>query len=373
LNLTEGFFEHGGELEKIEKLGVSPEDLLDFSVNLNPLGPPEKLFRTLKEHIYEVTRYPEPHSESLSLKLSRKLGVPRECVLISNGSNQLIYAVCCALKPQKALIVQPTFSEYERAAILHGTHVTDLILNHEDGFSIPTEELIGNLKSSDIAFICNPNNPTGHIWSRELLLDLMRELPDVIFVVDEAFSDFSDEPISLLEEAPKLKNLVVLRSFTKLFSIPGLRLGYAVSNGRTASILKSYIEPWSVNRLAQIAGEILLDLDRFVEESRELIFTERELLFLGLRSIEGLTPFRSHANFLLIRCDKLRSYQLQAKLLKLGIFIRDCSNFKGLDERFIRVAVRGRDENERLLSALEEVLGPNRMSARALWPRRYAG
>jgi len=352
----EGFFEHGGELEKIEKLGVSPENLIDFSVNLNPLGPPEKLLQMLKEHIHKIGRYPEPHSETLSFKLCRKLDIPRGCALISNGSNQLIHAACAALKPQRTLIVQPTFSEYEMATSLYGGCVTDLILNHEENFSIPMKKLIENLRSSNIAFICNPNNPTGHIWDKELLLDLMRKFPNVIFVVDEAFSDFSDRPISLLKEVPKLGNLVILRSFTKLFSIPGLRLGYAVSNERVISVLKGYIEPWSVNRLAQIAGEALLNLGRFVKESKEFILAEREFLLSALRSIRGLIPFRSHANFLLIRCDALRSHRLQIELLRRGIFIRDCSNFKGLDERFVRVAVRRRDENKKLLSALKEVL-----------------
>jgi len=348
-------FEHGGELEKLGRLGISPENLIDFSVNLNPLGPPEELLRTLRERISEIALYPEPRSEALVAKLSEKLKVPRGNLVVSNGSNQLIYAVYRALRPGRALILQPTFSEYRKAAALCGTYIIDFVLSPEDGFSVPLEELHKALESSDLAFICNPNNPTGSLLERELLLALVRRFPGTTFVVDEAFSDFSDVPSSVVGNVLEFENLVVLRSFTKIFSIPGLRLGYAAAGENVASALREQIEPWSVNRLSQLAGEIVLEFEQFVEQTRGFISEERDFLFSGISKVEGLSPFPSHANFLLVRCEALGASSLQARLLEKGIFVRDCSNFVGLDGHFFRVAVRKREENERLISALSEV------------------
>ena len=362
-------FEHGGELEKLERLGISPENLIDFSVNLNPLGPPEELLRTLRERISEIALYPEPRSEALVAKLSEKLKVPWGNLVVSNGSNQLIYAVYRALRPGRALILQPTFSEYRKAAALCGTYIIDFVLSFEDGFSVPLEELHKALESSDLAFICNPNNPTGSLLERELLLALVRRFPDTTFVVDEAFSDFSDVPSSVVGNVLEFENLVVLRSFTKIFSIPGLRLGYAAAGENVASALREQIEPWSVNRLSQLAGEIVLEFERFVEQTRGFISEERDFLFSGISKVEGLSPFPSHANFLLVRCEALGASSLQARLLEKGIFVRDCSNFVGLDGHFFRVAVRKREENERLISALSEVAGWERKPS---WSRARA-
>ncbi|MCD6508334.1 threonine-phosphate decarboxylase [Candidatus Poribacteria bacterium] len=350
-------FEHGGELEKLRRLGISIDGLIDFSVNVNPLAPPEELVRMLKDRVFEVTRYPEPGSGTLVSKLSAKLDVPPNGLVISNGSNQLIYAVCRALKPRRVLVVQPTFSEYERSARLNGAEVIELILKVEDGFSVPLDDLLKRVGSSDLVFICNPNNPTGTAFERELLIELMGRFSDTTFVIDEVFLELSDVERSFVKDTLRFDNLVVLRSFTKLFSIPGLRLGYSVSSQRIAAILTAQIERWSVNRLAQIAGEVILEMDGFVEMSRSFICSERAFLFSEISKIEGFTPFPSHANFLLVRSDHLRSGSLQMKLLEKGIFIRNCSNFKGLDDRFFRVAVRRREENLRLISALREVAG----------------
>ncbi|HIE05097.1 MAG TPA: threonine-phosphate decarboxylase [Candidatus Latescibacteria bacterium] len=349
-------FEHGGELEKLRRFGVSPDAIVDFSVNVNPLGPPEELLRVIRERLGEVVRYPEPYSETLASKLSAKLGVPEGSVVVSGGSNQMIYAVCRALRPERVLVLQPTFSEYRKAATIQMAYVQDFPLDPEGGFSVPSEELFGALRSSDLVFICNPNNPTGNLLEREFLLDAVRDLPDVVFVVDEAFSDFSDFPASVLGDAPRFGNLIVLRSFTKLFSVPGLRLGYSVSSEGLASALREQVEPWSVNRLAQVAGEVVIELDGFVEESRRFVRRERDYLFSSISEIRGLSPFPSQANFLLVWCPTMDASSLQARLLEEGIFIRNCSNFVGLDEHFFRVAVRKREENEKLISALKEVI-----------------
>ena len=349
-------FEHGGEIDKLRRLGLEVEGLLDFSVNLNPLGPPEQLMRLLRERLDEIGRYPEARSETLRSKLAELLGVPGDCLIASNGSTQLIYAICRALRPREVLIPQPTFSEYERAAVRCGARISELLLRPEDGFEPRMDELIDRLRRSDMAFICNPNNPTGHLLGRGLLLDLIERFPDVVFVLDEAFIDFADRSASLASEAPKLPNLVVLRSPTKLLAMPGLRLGYAVSNPQLISKLEEEIEPWSVNRLAQIAGEALPELEGFIEDSARFVRRERGFLIEGISAIEGLHPFPSRANFLLIRSDTLGSRAIQMRLLGRGILIRDCSNFKGLDGRFFRVAVRRREENERLLGALREVV-----------------
>lgn len=349
-------FEHGGEIDKLRGIGLEVGRLLDFSVNLNPLGPPQQLMRLLRERLDEIGWYPEARSETLKSKLAELAGVAGDCLIASNGSTQLIYAVCRALRPRGVLIPQPTFSEYERAAMRCGARISEHLLRPEEGFEPRVGELISLLKRSDMAFICNPNNPTGYLWGRDQLLDLIKRFPDTTFVLDEAFIDFADRSASLAGEAPKLPNLIVLRSPTKPLAVPGLRLGYAVSNPRLISRLEGEIEPWSVNRLAQIVGGMLPELEGFIEHSAIFVRRERGFLIEGISAIEGLRPFPSRANFLLVRSDRLSSRLIQMRLLGKGILIRDCSNFKGLDDRFFRVAVRRREENERLLAALREVV-----------------
>ena len=348
-------FEHGGEIYKLKRLGMKGE-VIDFSVNLNPLGPPKELMRLLRERLGEISRYPENRSESLRSKLARWLGVPEDCLIVSNGSTQLIYAVCRALRPRRVLILQPTFSEYERAAIRCGACISEIPLKADDGFKPRVEELIDRLRKVDMAFICNPNNPTGSLFERDLLLDLVRRFPEVVFVLDEAFIDFADRPSSLLGEAKGLMNLIVLRSPSKILAVPGLRLGYAVSSPPLIGKLEDEIEVWSVNTLAQLAGGMLPELGEFIEQSVKLVRREREFLRAELSKINGMFPFPSQANFLLVRLKEISSRAVQMRLLERGFLIRECSNFKGLGEQFFRVSVRRREENEKLISALREVV-----------------
>ncbi|HID56242.1 TPA: histidinol-phosphate aminotransferase family protein, partial [Candidatus Poribacteria bacterium] len=306
-------FEHGGEIYKLKRLGMREEGLIDFSVNLNPLGPPKELIRLLRERLWEIGRYPEGRSESLRSKLAGWLGVPDDCLIVSNGSTQLIYAACRALRPRRVLILQPTFSEYERAATRCGAHISEISLKPDDGFKPRADELIDRLKRVDMAFICNPNNPTGRLLERDLLLDLVRRFPEVAFVLDEAFIDFADRPSSLLGEAKGLMNLIVLRSPSKLLAVPGLRLGYAVSNPQLIRKLEDEIELWSVNTLAQLAGEMLPKLEGFIEEGTQLVRKEREFLRSELSKIEGMFPFPSQANFLLVRLKGISSRAVQMR------------------------------------------------------------
>jgi threonine-phosphate decarboxylase len=226
------------------------------------------------------------------------------------------------------------------------------------------DRLIADAIETEILFICNPNNPTGQLFQKSQIIALTTTLPKTLIVVDEAFLDFTepehrDEPYhnSVCREVINFPNLIVLRSMTKLFAIPGLRLGYLVAHQNLVECLNQYKEPWTVNIFAQIAGEMLLDETDYVRKTQELVKTERKFLFNQLKQFSWLTPFPSAANFLLIRIERkdLPATILREKLMKRGILIRNCSNFVGLDEQFFRIAVKKHAENLKLISALQDL------------------
>ena len=345
-------FEHGGNIYKIKR--KYSEEVIDFSANINPLGPPLKVKKTIKENIDRVLHYPDPESYDVAQKIAQYWGIEKDSILIGNGSVELIYLVIHAFKPKMVTIPIPTFSEYERAARIAGAKIQHVKLNEDENFTLTLSEV----KGGDITFICNPNNPTGNLileGSEELY-----KLPAKIIVVDEAFMDFlSDERNhTLIWKAQKDERIIVLRTFTKFFAIPGLRIGYLVAHPEIVRTLKQYQIPWSVNTLAQLSATSALTESRYIENTRSFIEKQRRFLMGEISKIDGLFPYLSVANFILIRIvDKgITSPYLTEKLIQKGILIRDCSNFRGLNEGFIRIAIRSHEENIKLIDSLKEVL-----------------
>ena len=246
-------------------------------------------------------------------------------------------------------IPAPTFSEYEIAARNVGSSIQFLELKEEEGFRLTLDG-----DESEMAFLCNPNNPTGN-----LLFEDLRVSGDLV-VVDECFMDFlpNQEKHTLIRKAVKAKNLIVLRTFTKFFCLPGLRIGYLIAHKEIVDKLRQHQPPWSTNALAQMAAALILSDDSYAKETHRLIEKERSFLFGQLDKIEGLRPYPSVANFLLIKIERpgISSRPLKESLLEKGVLIRDCSNFRGLSNSYIRIAVRSHKENLQLLAALDEVL-----------------
>lgn len=348
---------HGGNIKEIaKKYGLKPEGIIDFSASINPLGMSERARKAVIEKIDSVLHYPEQYAESLIEEAARFFGVPNDCLIAGNGSTELIYLVPRAFKPQKALIVNPTFSEYKNALKITGCTIDYFLMLEEDGFRLRIDPLLRVLKGKyDILYICNPGNPTGTLIPKSNILEIVDKAAeyDTLCVVDEAFIDFSEND-SVRKEAAERPNLILLRSMTKFFGIPGLRAGFIIGNTKNVGELMNCKEPWSVNTLASIAAIEGLNDAEYIKETIRYVEEEREHLFSALKEIQWLKPFPSAANYILIKIRKegVDADILAASLVKKGAFIRPCSSFDGLGNRFFRVAVRTREENERLVKLL---------------------
>ncbi len=355
-------YRHGGDIWKTARmLGTEPARIIDFSASINPLGLPQTVRRAIKDNIDLLSAYPDPDMEELKSAFARFHGIGNKNVLPANGSTELIYLIPAALKPKRALIVEPAFSEYRRSLRMCACDVRDFLASESEDFVPDLKRLEKRLdKSIDILYIANPANPTGTALDKEGLLrlaDRCRRL-GIVLVVDEAFSDFTEEN-SLKHEAAGSDNIIVLRSMTKFFSIAGLRLGFAVSGKRLLKALRMVQPPWSVNTLAEAAGTAILQDSAFMLRTRRWFQREKVFLSKTLSSIEGLKRFPSDANFFLMKILKrgLDAGMLKDRLLKKKmILIRDMEGFRGLGKRFFRVAVRAREENRLLASALKEFL-----------------
>ena len=348
---------HGGNINEIAKRnGLKPEEVIDFSASINPLGISKRARKAVVERIDSVLHYPEQFAESLTDEAARFYGVPNDCLITGNGSTELIYLVPRAFKPKKALIINPTFSEYKNALKIAGCSIDYFLILEEDGFRLRVDPLMRVLKGRyDILYICNPGNPTGTLIPKSDILEIVDKAlnHDTLCIVDEAFMDFTEEE-SVKREAVERSNLIVLRSMTKFFGIPGLRIGFAIGNKERIGEMMVYKEPWSVNALGSIAAIEGLGDTEYIEESRRYLAKERDHLFSALNEIQGLKPFPSSANYILLKVkrDGVDADSLASTLAKEGILIRSCSSFDGLGNRFFRVAVRNREENERLVKLL---------------------
>lgn len=353
---------HGGNIKAAAKsYGIPENRLIDFSVNLNPLGFPAKAKEIIFRRINLIAQYPDPEFKSARKTLSKYLGVPQDNLLLGNGSNELIHLIPRALGCTCALIYQPAFSEYELSIRLSDAKPYFIFAKEKNNFCIDIKQIINSVSKVGLIILCNPNNPTGYLLKKEELLDLVAACKKhkTYLLIDEVFMEFVDEQAkySLLKEATYKKYLLVLRSLTKFFSLPGLRIGYLVAHNELIRMLKVFQPTWSVNSLAQeIITPDLLD-QNFIKRTKEFISKERDFLFKQLRKIKGIYPYLPSANFIFCKIEdkKLNASALFSRLIKYGIMIRDCSNFKGLDRRFFRIAVRKRKDNQRLIASLKDI------------------
>jgi threonine-phosphate decarboxylase len=351
---------HGGDVRAaVARYGLGPSDFIDFSSNVNALGAPSSATRAARRALADIHRYPDPGMADLRNGIARYYGVKPEHVVCGNGLTGLIHLVPRVFRPRTALIPVPTFTEYAAAVTGSGGAVTTLELKESDGFRVDPVEVSFAFKGADMAFLCNPNNPTGRLTAKAEMLEIVRfaQRENVRLVVDEAFMDYTESE-SLVREAVQSPNLIVLRAFTKFFGLAGLRVGYALADAETAEALRSGQEPWTVSVPAGPAALAALNDWGYIRKTRKIIARERERVLEALRLLPGVDPFPCAANFILIKLTQTDSHSLATALGRRGILIRDCSSFPGLTNRFVRIAVRARRENERLLRALREVLIP---------------
>ena len=356
---SSSYFHGGNHRELAKRYGLSPNEILDFSANINPWTDSLGIEKIVTSNLKEIYHYPDPQCTQLIKQISQYLGVGRENILAGNGSTELMYLAARALLPKRALIFAPTFFEYERAIKACGGQPKFLFLKENQGFSINIQKIIRATEDVEAVFICNPNNPTGTFFPKEKLLELVKitEEREITLILDESYLDFKHSGESLAEEAQGTRYLLVLRSFTKFFAIAGLRLGYGVGGGSVIEKMAHFKEPWTVNCLAQAVGAYLLRAQQKIKEIREAVNKETEFLFGQLSRIGGLKSYPPEANFILVRIETdLSSSKLREDLAQKGILIRDCSNFTGLNDKFFRVAVRKREENLRLIDSLTKAI-----------------
>lgn len=326
---------------------------IDFSVNVNPLGIPKAVEAALHMAVENCSEYPDMAAEKLRAAVGRMLTFPKENLLFGNGASELFMAVIHAIKPNKTVITVPSFYGYEYAAeavdgeiLYYETKKQNDFCLQEDFFSVLTEDV-------DVLFLANPNNPTGSLLSREKLKKILSHCraKGIYVVLDECFIEFCSEDCSMLQETKSFPNLILVRAFTKIFCIPGVRLGYiACSNQLLLEKLARQLPEWNLSVLAQAAGCECAMQTTYVEQTIAFIRKERQFLEEGLREA-GYKVFPGKANFLLIYCE----LPLYESLLEKGILIRDCGNFRGLSAGFYRIAVKNRKENEALLQAIGEI------------------
>lgn len=337
---------HGGDI-------YSREIRLDFSVNTNPFGMPDRIKEALVGHLEDYESYPDPFCRQLRAGLAQKEGVEAQAILCGNGAADLIYRLCLTQRPQRVLVTAPSFSDYERAARQAGAQAFHHPLKEEEGFGL-TEEILDLIHPQlDMLFLCNPNNPTGRLIPQDLLfkiLDSCRQ-EGVILVVDECFLPFTRAPslVSKLADYPKL---VVLKALTKTFALAGIRLGYMLTgNANILNACAEFGQDWSVSAVAQRSGLAALECQDWESSLANFMEKERPRLAKGLEAL-GLLVYPSDANFLLVKSQPA----LDRLLLKEKILIRACHNFPGLGPDFYRIAVKRPDQNQILLSSLARLL-----------------
>ena len=379
---------HGGNIYKIFR-EKNIKEILDYSSNINPYGIPESLKKRITENLEILERYPDPDYVELRQKLSNLNKVNLSDIILGNGATEIIFLFMKVINPKKILIVSPTFGEYERA--VKATEISgdtvSLSSSNGDNKNIENKKIeieyfelkesddfklnIGNLKNElenkyDLLIICNPNNPTGKFLKLAQTEEILKECNkyDTKLFIDEAFIEFLEDGMkeSIINTEGNKKNLFVTRAFTKFFAIPGLRLGYGMYfDKELEKKISEKKEPWSVNNFAEMAGLTVLDDAEYIEKTLKWIAEEKIYMYEKLNKISGMKVYETEVNFITGKIDEklfsegLNVKILREKMLEQGILIRDASNFKFLDERFFRLAIKDRASNERVIEVMKEI------------------
>ena len=383
---------HGGNIYKVFR-EKNLKEILDYSSNINPYGIPESLKSRIIENLEILERYPDPDYVELREKLAHLNKVDMSDIVLGNGATEIIFLFMKVINPKKILIVSPTFGEYERA--VKATEISgdtvSLSSSNGDNKNIENKKIeieyfelkesddfklnIGNLKNQlekkyDLLIICNPNNPTGKFLKLAQTEEILKECNkyDTKLFIDEAFIEFLADGMkeSIINTEENKKNLFVTRAFTKFFAIPGLRLGYGMYfDKELEKKISEKKEPWSVNNIAEMAGLTVLDDTEYIEKTLKWIVEEKIYMYEKLNEISGIKVYETEVNFITGKIDEklfsegLNVKVLREKMLEQGILIRDASNFKFLDERFFRLAIKDRASNERVIEAMKGIFQTN--------------
>ncbi|PKM94749.1 MAG: threonine-phosphate decarboxylase [Firmicutes bacterium HGW-Firmicutes-1] len=341
---------HGGYF------GNNRKEILDFSVNLNPLGVPESVKNNIINNLGALDTYPEIEARTAREHLAREYGLKSSNIIMGNGAVELIYLLAKTVKPKKVLLVQPTFNEYERAFKQSNTECIHYFLKANDDFELNLEDLFYTIliHKPEVMVMCNPNNPTASYIENDSIEKILEALKSYggILMIDESFSAFENLPtaISLLHH----ENLFLLRSMTKYYSIAGIRLGYGIGAESITGQMQLQKEPWTLNSIACNIVEVLLQDKEYQLKTQKWYQEEKNYFVENIKKIPFLYTFDSKANFFLCRCE-IDSEEIKNRLLAKGIFIRTCNDFTSLEGKYIRIALRSRVENKLFFEALLEI------------------
>lgn len=352
---------HGSDLEKIEQVyGIQKEAITSFSANVNPLGISPALRQTLAARIDAITAYPDRDYVSLRKCIAAYVGTDFENILVGNGSTELISLFIQVEHPKKAVVIGPSYSEYEREIALGGGTTLYYPLREEDGFVLNTADFVSRLQDDiDLLVLCNPNNPT----STSITAKSMRQILDaclqhgIYVMVDETYVEFADDmaQITSVPLTHYYNNLVILRGTSKFFAAPGLRLGYAVTGNRDLiKTINTRKNPWTINSLAAIAGEIMFQDETYIRQTKALISSERRRMYDLFASRDDFKVYEPSGNFMLVKIlrPNLTAQDLFERTIRQGMMIRDCSTFPFLDDKFFRFCFMDPDKNDRLTECI---------------------
>lgn len=359
---------HGGDITRAaEEFNLSPDDIFDFSTIVNPLGPPPHIREALLAGVDDLARYPDLHCRALRQKLADRFELSPDQILVGAGATELLHLIPRAFRPRRVSLLAPCYQDYWRAAAETSAEVEGLVTSADNEFRHKIEHLRGRIEVADMVVLGNPNNPTGALIAREDLLQLAAQASHVRFVVDEALVEFTPDPASQsLLGVPLPENIIVVRSLSTFFAVPGLRLGFAVAHPDLIQQLEREKEPWTVSSPAMRVGQTLHDDDAYIAGTRALIAEQRAVVSQELGAVTGIDAVPTAANFHLLRIQNnaVTSRELRRAMMRERVLIRDCANFRGLDGSYVRVAIRTEPENRRMLDALRAAL------ADAKTPRR---
>jgi threonine-phosphate decarboxylase len=355
---------HGGEvLDAAGKSGFRRDEILDFSSSVNPLGPSAKALEAAKGGFKDIATYPDSNSNELRQAIASHFkGLTKGNVVVGNGSTELMYlfAECFMKKDDVAVVPAPTFGEYESALRKTGAEVKFAKLTKK--FSIDADVFARELTKAKIVFLCNPNNPTSMLIPTATLQGIIEKAlqQNTLVFLDEDFLEFveNEQALSMINKIKAYPNLFILRSFTKIFGLTGLRVGYGIASEEIINVLSCAKIPWNVNCLAQVAAVASLKDEEHLRVTHELIKKEKVFLSAEFGKIGVFKVFPPDANFFFIDIRKsgFKAAEMADKLLRQGILIRDCTSFKGLDEYFVRIAVKTHSENEKLVETLNRIV-----------------
>ena len=361
---------HGGNIYDLaERLGCDASEIIDLSSNLNPFGPPSGLVDYLKKHILKINALPEVDARNTAVAFAERYGIDPDCVLAGNGTTQFIYTIPHVFQAERVLIVGPTYADYADGCRMHGISFGYYLSEESKSFKPDLKLLRNQLHGIDTVFICNPNNPTGVLWPKKELLSLIGDHSHIRFIVDESYLPFvTDGGAESLIEAGH-PNLLILYSLSKIFRIPGLRIGFLIASPSIIEKFYPTLLPWNVNSLSQAAVRYLMEnraeTESFINSTVDWLRSERDLLRDTLSKSSGMTVYPSTTSFMLVRLNGgFTAEDTVDYLSHHKILIRNCANFEGLSNRFIRLSLKTEDANRRIARLLLDMIEKKREQTR---------